>query len=64
MDLYLNLLIWDVYAFWIKDFPSGRAWAITLIVTVVSLSTIKAKETAESRYNRNIAAICYLSPVW
>ena len=64
MDRYLNLLIWDVYAFWIKDFSSGMAWAITLIVTVVSLSTIKAKETAESRSNRNIAAICCLSPVW
>lgn len=47
MDLYLNLLIWDVYAFWIKDFSSGMAWAITLIVTVVSLLTIKAKEAAE-----------------
>ena len=49
MDLYLNLLIWDVYAFWIKDFSSGMAWAITLIVTVVSLLTIKAKEAAATK---------------
>ena len=45
----INLLIWDVYAFWIKDFSSGIAWAITLIVTVVSLLTIKAKEKAEGQ---------------
>ena len=45
----INLLIWDVYAFWIKDFSSGIAWAITLFVTVVSLLTIKAKETAEGQ---------------
>ena len=45
----INLLIWDVYAFWIKDFSSGIAWAITLIVTVVSLLTINAKEAAEGQ---------------
>ena len=45
----VNLLIWDVYAFWIKDFSSGIAWAITLVVTVVSLMTIKAKEAAQGQ---------------
>lgn len=45
----INLLIWDVYAFWIKDFSSGIAWAITLILTIVSLMTIKAKEAAEGQ---------------
>ena len=48
----INLLIWDIYAFWIKDFSSGIAWAITLIVTIVSLMTIMAEESAEGQIQK------------
>ena len=40
----INLILWDIYAFWIKDFSSAIAWAITLAVTVVSLVKICVKE--------------------
>jgi hypothetical protein len=40
----INLILWDIYAFWIKDFSSAIAWAITLTVTVVSLVKICVKE--------------------
>ena len=48
----INLLIWDIYAFWIRDFSSGIAWAITLIVTIVSLMTIMAKESVEGQIQK------------
>ena len=40
----INLILWDIYAFWIKDFSSAIAWAITLMITVVSLVKVFLKE--------------------
>ena len=45
----INLILWDVYAVWIKDVSSAVAWAITLAVTVVSLAKICAKENAAAQ---------------
>jgi len=36
-SLVVNLLLWDTYAFVIRDYASGITWAITLAVTLVSL---------------------------
>ena len=32
-----NLILWDLYAFVIRDYASGITWLITLIITLLSL---------------------------
>lgn len=46
----INLVMWDVYAFWIMDFSSGIAWAVTTIITIASLITIVRNEHKEKRH--------------
>jgi hypothetical protein len=50
--LIINLALWDFYAFWIKDFSSGIAWIIMIVVTLVSLWKLRVKEGRSAEQNR------------
>ena len=50
--LIINLALWDFYAFWIKDFSSGIAWIIMIVVTLVSLWKLRVKEGHSAEQNR------------
>ena len=46
-SLCINLILWDVYAFAIRDYASGVTWVITLAVTFVSLFRLYRTEQTE-----------------
>ena len=47
-SLLVNTALWDYYAFAIRDYVSGIAWAITITLTSVSLVSIYREERQQA----------------